>query len=106
MLRENVIASAVRGFASSSEGSGVSRIQPQCFLVLGERSVVIMGFVKKPCRLEMCCGIARQRRSQGNEFGISLRVCVLLEQELDQLDASPIAVAIGIRSQTPYMALW
>ena len=64
--------------------------------ILGERAGVVLSLLEKLRGLEMRGGIGRQGRGQGHEFRIGLGARVFLEQELDQFDASFVAVGVGI----------
>ena len=95
-LGSGVVAGAVRSVAGSSQSSGVLGIEAENFLILGECAGVVLGLREELPGPEMSSGIGRQGRGEGHEFGFCFVGSVLLEQELDEFNASFAAVGVGV----------
>src|SRR5271156_3812002 len=94
LLRENVIAGAVGGFAGPGQSGSIGGIEAENFLELVQRAGVVSSPLEKPRGLEMAAEVLWQCSGQGNEFGIGLGAGVFLKQEFNELDAGAVAVGI------------
>jgi len=67
-----VIAGVVSGAACAREGRGVSGVEAENFLILGERAGIILSLLEELRGTEMGRGIGRQGDGESHEFGFGL----------------------------------